>query len=314
MSSRLPLPAAFSIAMVIGLIAAPASGGAARPTIVQHTAARGAGVQSRVLDYWTPARMAAALPLKGPVTAPVKAAVTGPATGSAATNGARWAGRGEVTRAIGRVFLTIDGHDFVCSGSALGAVAGKAGRDLVVTAGHCAKDGTGSWARNWTFVPGYDSGLRPYGAFTARRMFVPRRWSGSGDDDFDVALVAVAPHGGRHLSDVVGGLGIRFNGPRGQTAYGFGFPTDPPYDGQHLMYCAGRVHDDPRRQTKDQGLHCALTAGSSGGPWLTGFDPASGRGTITSVSSFKYTDDQDTMYGPYFGGEVKDLYDTARKG
>nr|BFE87516.1 hypothetical protein GCM10020093_101170 [Planobispora longispora] len=55
-----------------------------------------------------------------------------------------------------------------------------------------------------------------------------------------------------------------------------------------------------------------MTAGSSGGPWFTGFDPSTGRGTVTSVSSFKYSNDQGTMYGPYFGDIAKNLYATAQ--
>jgi hypothetical protein len=54
-----------------------------------------------------------------------------------------------------------------------------------------------------------------------------------------------------------------------------------------------------------------MTAGSSGGPWMTTFDAATGRGTITSLSSFKYSDDQRTMYGPYLGDAAKALYTMA---
>jgi hypothetical protein len=57
-----------------------------------------------------------------------------------------------------------------------------------------------------------------------------------------------------------------------------------------------------------------MTQGSSGGPWLTDFDPATGAGTFTSVSSFKYADDSGTMYGPYFGDAVRSLYDKAQRG
>lgn len=37
------------------------------------------------------------------------------------------------------------------------------------------------------------------------------------------------------------------------------------------------------------------------------------QGTITSLSSFKYSDDERTMYGPYFGDAVKALFDTAQR-
>ncbi len=45
---------------------------------------------------------------------------------------------------------------------------------------------------------------------------------------------------------------------------------------------------------------------------MTKFDPATGKGTIMSLSSFKYSDDRRTMYGPYFGQTIKALYATAQ--
>ncbi|MBE3010267.1 hypothetical protein IL992_13840 [Microbispora sp. NEAU-D428] len=234
-----------------------------------------------------------------------QAAAMPPAT----TSGTRWAAGGSVTRTTGRVFLTLNGVDFSCSASAVRS----ANRDLVVTAGHCVKDGAGDWAENWTFVPGYDEGRQPYGAFPARRMFVAGPWSRSGNDDYDVGMVAVDDLDGQHLTDLVGGQPVAFDPPRSRRTYGFGFPADPPYDGERLLYCAGVPHGDPQGQTRDQGLRCDLTAGASGGPWLSGFDPASGRGTLTSVSSFKYSNDHRTMYGPYFGAAVRDLFRTAER-
>ncbi|MEV7966322.1 hypothetical protein AB0O34_10110 [Sphaerisporangium sp. NPDC088356] len=321
--------------------------------VVQHMAARTGAEQRRVLGYWTAGRMARAVPagVLGPVAkigglasgalplrltaehastpsssstaspAPppssparaVSASSAASASGAGApggkTSGARWAAGGAVKRTTGRVFLTLRGVDYVCSA---GAVSSR-NMDVVVTAGHCAKDGSGAWAENWTFVPAYEPGRQPYGVFTARRMFVPEPWSESGDDSYDVGMVAVNPSGGRHLNEAVGGQEIGFNVPRGGRAFGFGFPADPPYDGRHLIYCAGDLHHDPHSQTRDQGMRCDLTAGSSGGPWLTSFDPATGQGVVTSVSSFKYSDDDGTMYGPYFGDQAKRLFDTAQR-
>ncbi|GAA3216413.1 trypsin-like serine peptidase [Nonomuraea helvata] len=315
---------------------------AVRTEIVEHVAARTAADQRRVLDYWTPERMAKALPIRlldlvtdgagllsgvtgrtGVRAAPdVSGGRVSPGTlnltpsrrhqtaGRPQTNtvGSRWITGGAVARTTGRVFMTVAGTDFVCSASTVRS----ANRDVVVTAGHCVKDGTGEWAANWTFVPGYETaGLQPYGQYAARRMFVAGPWSRSGDDNYDVGMVALAASGGRHVADVVGAQEIAFNTPRGGQAFGFGYPADPPYDGDHLVYCAGRLKDDPYGQSRDQGLACDMTAGSSGGPWMTAFDPGSGKGTITSLSSFKYSDDHRTMYGPYFGDTVKALFNTT---
>lgn len=324
---------------------APASGpsasghGPAGPAtdIVEHVAAAAAD------SYWTPERMARAIPIDllstikqvgsaaalilpsstaspapsrspdaSPTgTRPVRQARQARRSGAslAVTSGSKWAAGGAVTRTTGRVFLTMDGVDFVCSASAVRS----ANKDVVVTAGHCVKDGAGSWAENWTFVPGYRAGRRPYGAYTARRMFVAGPWARNGNDDYDMGMVAVSTADGRHLGDAVGGQEIGFNVRRGLRTYGFGFPADPPYNGEHLLYCAGVVHADPQGQTRDQGLRCDLTAGASGGPWLSGFDPATGRGRLTSVSSFKYSNDHRTMYGPYFGAAARDLFRAAQR-
>jgi V8-like Glu-specific endopeptidase len=314
---------------------------AKRGRIVEHVAARTAAEQRRVLDYWTPRRMAAALPIglldlvtgdkgllggRGPagrasnvVPRPLPAAASklpmairqaAAAQPKVTTAGARWDTGGAVARTTGRVFMTMGGVDFVCSASTVRS----ANKDVVITAGHCVKDGAGEWAANWTFVPGYGTrGEQPYGRYAARRLFVAESWSREGDDDYDVGVVALSTSYGRHVADEVGAQEIAFNVPRGGQAFGFGYPADPPYSGDHLVYCAGRLKDDPYGQTRDQGLGCDMTAGSSGGPWMTRFDAATGKGTITSVSSFKYSDDPRTMYGPYLGDFAKHLLAAAER-
>ncbi|WP_066364810.1 trypsin-like serine peptidase [Herbidospora mongoliensis] len=287
------------------------------PDVVHHLAA------AVPADYWTPQRMAKALPIGllevvrkltsgvGPNKGPERRKQAAPAKmrRAAPTSSARWQLGGLVGRAAGRVFLTMDGVDFVCSAGSVRS----ANRDVVVTAGHCVKDGTGAWARNWVFVPGYDEGARPLGTFSARRMFVAGPWSRAADDSYDVGMVALNQQLGRHVNDAAGAMEIGFGVKRGQQTHGFGYPADPPYDGERLMYCAGSAKPDPHSQTHDQGLRCDLTAGASGGPWLSGFDAATGRGTVTSVSSFKYSDDNSMMYGPYFGSAAKQVFDMAEK-
>jgi V8-like Glu-specific endopeptidase len=246
---------------------------------------------------------------KTPVTIPGSAPLPQSGRRGVETPGAPWTARGAVRATTGKVFFTIDGGDYVCSA---GTVA-SANRDLVVTAGHCAQDAAGTWARNWIYVPGYEQGQRPYGAFPARHLFVPVRWSAHGDENYDVALVALASSAGRHVTDVVGAQGIAFDQPRGSLVYGFGYPAGGRFDGERLTYCSGRTYPDSHKITHDEGLRCDMTEGSSGGPWLTRFDAGTGTGVVTSVSSFKYADDPTTMYGPYFGVAVHRMYDRAER-
>lgn len=256
--------------------------------------------QRQVLDYWTADRMLHALT---PPARPRPQLSSAPAAGRPQTIPGKG---GTVRGTVGKVFFTLDGRDYVCSA---GTVAAK-NDDLVVTAGHCAKDGTGSWAHNWIYVPGYDRGTSPYGSFPARHMFVPKQWAANADEDYDVAMVALGTDGGRHVARL-GTQGIAFDQPRGHKVSAFGYPAESPYSGEHVASCAGRTRPDPHHLTHDEGLRCALTEGSSGGPWLSGYH--AGRGMVTSVNSFKYAEDSTTMYGPYFGSVVHKLYDRAER-
>ena len=51
-----------------------------------------------------------------------------------------------------------------------------------------------------------------------------------------------------------------------------------------------------------------MTAGDSGGPWLTGFSPQTGTGTITAVTAYKLSGDLRTLYGTVLGPVARALY------
>jgi len=304
-------------------VPAPAQAAVRAAQVAQHDAARTLAEQRQVLRYWTPERMRQAKPLdrREPGRThtaatprrgrPLTVAPARPRTGMAAhrsrsgrTNGSEWTGGGAVATTTGRVFLKMGGDEYFCSASAVNS----GNRDVVVTAGHCLKDGKGAWASKWTFVPGYRDGKRPYGGFTARRMFVAKGWSSANDSD-DVGMAALNKARGRHVVDAVGGQGIAFGKARPSSAYAFGYPADPPYHGGRLVYCNGKLKSDS--DTKDEGMRCDMTEGASGGPWLSGFHRSSGSGTITSVTSFKYSDEPSVMYGPYFGAQARAVYKKA---
>ncbi|HUK68066.1 MAG TPA: trypsin-like peptidase domain-containing protein [Streptosporangiaceae bacterium] len=260
----------------------------------------------------TPVSAVAAVPAHPPAAAPALVAEPRPAAIRSNTAAAGWPGGGAVGRTTGKVFFTMDAQDYVCSG----AVVASANADVVITAAHCVKNGTGSWAVNWTFVPGFAQGSRPYGSWTAQHFFVAPQWSRAANDNDDVAFVTLNPrHSGRRISRigrVVGSQPIKF-GQRTAEEFAFGYPAEPPYNGAGLFYCSGRVTGDHFHASQDSGLRCQMTAGSSGGPWLSGFDPATGTGTITSVSSFKYSADPSTLYAPPLGAVARALFRQAAR-
>ena len=242
--------------------------------------------------YWSRARMERAV-VRG----------SGPATG------ATWQRGGTVARTTGRVFFTLNGVDYTCSGTTVGGP----NPDVVVTAAHCVCDGAGAWAVNWTFAPGYDSGQQPYGSYPAKMFHVSRRWSDGADEDDDIAFVDVGQSSSsgvpNSVGDVVGSQPISF-GSRPPTAAVFGYPAKPPYSGEHLDYCRGQVSPDPYGAA-DSGLPCAMTEGDSGGPWLSRFDAATGTGVITGITSFKYAGEDGTLYSANLGPVAKSLYTRA---
>jgi len=325
-AAALPGPGSARTAPVVERAAAPpAAPPRAQPHAESPARTRARDRAPRVRTYWTRARMAAAVPAER-LSAPPgtrfqrRAALAGYLSQVVATRGTArpvdtgspWSRGGLLTRTTGKVFFTLSDTDYVCSGSAVTS----ADRSTVLTAGHCVYDPQdGVWARNWMFVPGYASGTAPHGLFVADHLATTTGWRTSGDFDDDVALVDVGPRGdGRLLTDAVGSQRIGFDVPRGRPAVAVGYPAEEPWDGETLIGCAGPLRQDRRTDpsftpTTDQGMACTMTGGSSGGPWLTDLDPRSGRGTVTSVTSFGYTDQPGVLWGPYLGSAARAMYE-----
>jgi RTX calcium-binding nonapeptide repeat (4 copies) len=218
-------------------------------------------------------------------------------------------------RVHGKVFLTLGGHDYLCSAT----VVDSASHTVVWTAGHCvngADIGLG-FATNWMFVPGYHEGQMPYGAWTASKLMTTDGWSYDGNLRLDVgAAILSRDSEGRGIEDVVGARGIAFNQSRSQTFDAYGFPAvdtntpflAPDFDGERLFRCrSDRIGNDappgPGPETVE--IDCDMTAGASGGSWV--IDDR----YVNSVTSYEYGFDPGHLFGPYFGSATKRLYKQA---
>ncbi|WP_232303695.1 signal peptide-containing protein [Pseudofrankia sp. DC12] len=223
-----------------------------------------------------------------------------------------YGGGGLAGRIEGALFTTINGSDYACSGS----VVSSPGHDLVMTAGHCLHSGglAGSFASNVIFIPGYSHGSAPYGIWHASQLTVTGGWGYQRSFDEDAGFATFRPVGGRNLQDVVGGaFPIAFtDGTTAGSVAGpqtvLGYPKLPPFDGTTLMSCTGTTAPDPRGG-HSLGLPCAMTAGASGGAWLSGFHD--GTGTLDAVVSYAYSADPSVIYGTSFGPSVRQLYQHA---
>lgn len=210
---------------------------------------------------------------------------------------------------VGKVFVSLPGGDFVCSGNALESANGS----VVATAAHCLSDGPGVRPAEFIFVPAYENGQKLYGEWTAASYHLPQEWDATGSMKYDTGFVVVGLNEGKTLTEAVGG-GSKplFDGPEeGRTYKAFGYPSAKPFDGQTLWSCSGTANPDTTNpQFGSKGIPCDMTGGSSGGPWLIqGNDPLTA-GYQNSVNSYGYKG-ADVMYGPTWGTEIEAAFTSA---
>jgi hypothetical protein len=247
---------------------------------------------------------------------PARVGPEAPKGGSATATPAAWtpgyAAGHPVARTYGKVFFTNtkNGLNYVCSAT----VVNSEGRDTVWTAGHCVHGGSGgNWHANWAFVPAYHYGAAPYGVWSAAQLWTRTAWSNSSNFTEDMGVAILGTLGGWHIVDRVGGQGIAWNYSKNYFAYDFGYPAAWPYDGGRLIACAGNTAPEwvwgPWSADTIK-LGCDMTGGSSGGAWLRWFD--GNWGYINGVNSYKYNNDPNTLYSPYFDDAAGSLYNAVR--
>ncbi|WP_188197446.1 hypothetical protein [Nonomuraea sp. SYSU D8015] len=130
------------------------------------------------------------------------------------------------------------------------------------------------------------------------------------------------------LGDNVGGQGFAWNQPTGKYVRVFGYPQgehpdgNKPYTGVTPKWCYGKTgtktYQAPKYKVEEHvALRCAMTAGSSGGPWLYKYSNAKRLGYVNGVTSLMAdTDDNkryDTITTAYFDGETNLVYSAAAK-
>ncbi len=206
---------------------------------------------------------------------------------------------GGTVRTVGKVVSFLPGGvDRVCSGSLVGAPNGS----VVATAAHCIKSPEDPRTPKETyFLPGYHQGPRTRSAVRRAGWRVRATRPAPGWDvhrplprilPHDWGFLVLARRDGRTAQRTYGANRLRFGaaarGGRPGRLLAFGYPQAAPFDGERLQYCAGAatVAAGPKANAGDFVLSpCGLTQGSSGGPWLTGFDSHDGTGTLVAVTT-----------------------------
>ena len=299
---RPSIPVVLAGALAIVALAVPAVGAAAVPSIsfAEHAA------QAR--SFWTPERMREARPIEG----------TPPAHGSAldpfltATSETIGDPTEPQYRVNGAIFIS-EGAE-VGFGRCSGTSVISPNKSVVITAGHCVYD-QGIWAdRKWVFVPGYRHGERPFGTFTAHWLGTTPAWHAHENENYDVGAAVVGRNEkGQTLAAAVGAYRLRTGLSPHQTFDVYGYPVEQPFNGGTLQVCRETPfigHDfgslfEPG--PLDLAISCDDSAGGSGGGWVIDGN------VVNSVTTYGYSNDPFTNFGPYFGKDVARLYARAKQ-
>jgi V8-like Glu-specific endopeptidase len=245
--------------------------------------------------YWTPARLLAARAWRAGATAAGPAASASPKARTAL----------EAPR-IGALFLRESSGNHFCTAS----VVTSPGRDLLITAAHCLNAGHDAGYRSdIVFIPDYRDGRAPYGIWTPARLLVAPGWASRADPDLDVGFVVLKPRNGENIEQVLGANVLSFDAGYRNLVRVTGYPQS---SGEPIT-----CRNYTTRQSKDQlRFGCAgFTGGTSGSPWITGFDPATHTGRIVGVlGGYQQGGDTDSIsYSAYLGPAISQLYQEAKR-
>lgn len=209
-------------------------------------------------------------------------------------------------RAVGKVFFTSNGQNYVCSASVMG-------NNALWTAGHCVYEpNTRTWHTNWVFVPAYLDGSAPYGQWSATSLTTTSGWANTGSFSYDIGAAVVARINNTSIANTVGALGWLANAQRGLYITAMGYPAAAPFTGQRMAWCRDYTREDYAFTPTTNGMGCDMTGGSSGGPWIYDYQFNTTQGNyVNGVNSYKYSTDPYSIYSPYFGDAAVNVYNTV---
>ncbi len=244
------------------------------------------------LAFWDRARLLAAQPLGG---GRVQRGQSHPAESAAALR-------------VGALFERNASGNHFCTAS----VVASPDKDLLITAAHCINGGQGSggYASDIVFIPGYRDGQEPYGVWTVARLLVAAQWAKFSDPDYDVGFVVLQPHDGQNIQHVLGANKLATDSGYRYLVHVTGYPDSAD---AHIT-C---VNTTSRQSATQLRFDCpGYTGGTSGSPWVRQFSTRSRTGTIVGVIG-GYQEGGDTpsvSYSVRLGATVHDLYEQAISG
>ncbi len=195
---------------------------------------------------------------------------------------------------IGKLFFTIPAGasekagDYVCSGAV------TLNNHTVLTARHCMFDiATGKWYGNWTFYPGWNNGSDAALGGGWKVNFAYTWTSNAPNWYWDIGFLSMhdstgkgcGGDTGKTIGSYTGWLGYAYGGDYTQRQWNiFGYPQGAPFEGNYLYQDNGATGIvNPLGTSGIVEVGNPQTGGTSGGPWILGFNP--GNATDPSPSN-----------------------------
>jgi V8-like Glu-specific endopeptidase len=210
------------------------------------------------------------------------------------------------TPPVGALFTTSAGklNQHFCTAAVVDSPSG----DLVITAAHCVSGATDTL----DFVPGYNQGSTPYGVWTVTKVYVDQAWSSSSSQNDDFAFLRVSKPGSSvPVENVTGAEQLDTNAPASRElvrVIGYPNTTNQP------VTCQNRLREPMADQLE---FDCdGYTDGTSGGPFLSDVDQASGQGLVIGViGGYQQGGDvPQVSYSAVLGANAAALYEQAVAG
>ncbi|MBD0695329.1 trypsin-like serine peptidase [Streptomyces sp. CBMA123] len=282
----------------------------AAPTTAAPTTAAQLGA------YWTPARMAAALPAdttSPALTAPPTA--DGPRPGEFIPPSRSFDG---IPQAGAFFWTDVNGTGRTCSAS----VVHSPDHDLVLSAGHCLKGYAGpSPRRNLGFVPQYHDGLKPFGVFPVKAdgIYLAQEYYDRGEHAgaaYDFGFAVTEPNqDGRPLEDATGAVRLLTDtGYVHAPVRMIGYPGGAQKPLECLSWTTRWAGDDPADPGTFERIVCdGFTGGTSGGPMLI---PWFGGWAVIGLVGGYHTggNTPQVSYSAPFTSAIRALYEAATTG
>jgi V8-like Glu-specific endopeptidase len=204
---------------------------------------------------------------------------------------------------VGAIFSRNGSVTHFCTAS----VVTSPGKDLLITAAHCINSGSGGgYRQDIVFIPDYRNGRAPSGIWTPERLLVAPQWSKESDPSLDVGFVVLKPRDGHNIQEILGGNRLGIDTGYQQLVRVTGYPAS----GNAPVTC---VNWTARQSASQLRFDCGGYAnGTSGSPWVAGFDPQTRTGTIVGViGGYQEGGTEAVSYSSYLGPEVLRLYREA---